>query len=108
MNIMCGNNYNIFSNLNKIKSHKMNSNEWNYDELDDIYFQKSDAELDCLKGVNRGFSPKKANSGLGPNGSRIFGGDEGKFLKSLQECLNWEEPDDEIADGYTELMRIGY
>lgn len=22
--------------------------------------------------------------------------------------MNWEKPDDEIADGYTELIRIGY
>jgi len=86
----------------------MNLNEWNYDELDDIYFQKSDAELECLRVERKGFSPKKASSGLGAFGDKVYRGNQGKFLKSLQECLNWEKPRNGIADQYTNLMRIGY
>ena len=39
----------------------MNLNEWNYDELDDIYFQKGDAEMERIE--RKSVSPKKTGFG---------------------------------------------
>jgi len=80
--------------------------EWNYDELDEIYFKKSENELDCLK-TQRGMS-RNTMEGMTPLIAKTYGG-KSKFIKEIQQCLNWKQPNNNnLGSVYQKLIQIGH